>query len=176
MSVGAVLQALEVEDKFHGHVSPSCKYLARSYIKTAHKITGVPPLSNGRNGHGKHHRHRPSNGKKSPKRRQTSESDRFFDAPEEFLDAEEQSKGHRLRRSSDSLSKFFDAEEDGNSQSGDDREPPSFKRDSGLLPLTGLKENGEDVLKEGAENFVKAQVIMCSQDSPDYGNVDKQVR
>ncbi|BBN04917.1 vacuolar protein sorting-associated protein 13A/C [Marchantia polymorpha subsp. ruderalis] len=176
MSVGAVLQALEVEDKFHGHVSPSCKYLARSYIKTAHKITGVPPLSNGRNGHGKHHRHRPSNGKKSPKRRQTSESDRFFDAPEEFLDAEEQSKGHRLRRSSDSLSKFFDAEEDGNSQSGDDREPPSFKRDSGLLPLTGLKENGEDVLKEGAENFVKAQVIMCSQDSPDYGNVDKQVK
>ncbi|KAL2636221.1 hypothetical protein R1flu_007700 [Riccia fluitans] len=173
MSVGAVLQALEVEDKFHGHIAPSCKYLARSYIKTAPKTTGDSVSSNGRNGHGKHqHRHRSSDGKKGAKHRHNSEHDRFFDAQEEFLDAEDHHK-HSLRRSSGSLSRFFDAEEDGNRSPLDDQEPPSFKRDTGLLPLT---DSGQDPLEEIVENFVKAQVILYSQDSPDYGSVDKQVK
>jgi vacuolar protein sorting-associated protein 13A/C len=31
--VGAVLQTLEIEDKFHGDVSHSCRYLVRSFVK-----------------------------------------------------------------------------------------------------------------------------------------------
>lgn len=38
MLVGAVLQTLEIEDKFHGHVSYSSCYLARSYIKQEGKV------------------------------------------------------------------------------------------------------------------------------------------
>lgn len=176
MSVGAVLQALEIEDKCHGHVSPSCKYLARSYIKTSK--TDKPPKMNGRANHsgnhsGRLHRQRPSpvphHGKRISRDRGTGENDRFFDAAED-LDSEDSSPGRILRRSSNSLSNFFDAEEGGM------EEPPTFKRTSGLLPPTGPQGKDHDVVQdEGLRNFVKVQVIMCSQDSPDYANVDKQV-
>ncbi|CAM6084054.1 unnamed protein product [Calypogeia fissa] len=169
MSVGAVLQALEIEDKLNGHASPSCKYLARSYIKTP-KTANTPRMNGKANNSGRRRTQNLPPLRHGKKKLASSESDRFFDA-EEDLDSEDSStESHRYTRSWNSLSKFFDAEE------GDVDEPPTFERTAGLLPVIGSSGKDREVIQdEGLKNFVKVQVIMCSQESPDYADVDKQV-
>lgn len=118
MSVGAVLQALEIEDKFSGSGSHQRRYLACSDLE----------------GH-------------SMKNRHYSRSDSVFYDAEDF-------------EFTDLLSR---------------RDPPKFERVPSLLP------DPKDPLKDDPqkdniqENFVKAQVVFFTLDSPAYNNVDKQV-
>lgn len=195
MLIGAVLQSLEIEDKFHGHVSQSCRYLARSYIK-----------KDG-NGKGGHDRERsmssPSHYSNRKKDREfqnegssvgngsgnnsfagssksklihydTSGDERFFDANDEsgYESSSSSFSSHRHGSSSDAAAKFYDAEDDQDA-------PPSFKREVGLLPGSASPDpnkNDRDVTdNEELQSFVKAQVIITSPDSPTYASIDKEV-
>lgn len=185
MLVGAVLQSLEIEDKFHGHVGISCRYLARSYIKENRNTDNKQdkhnsPEKDGRKGgikqlslnHGRKLR------KAKLSQSGSSGDERFFDANDESGNESGSSSfsSHRQDSMSDAASKFYDAEDRGEP---DESEPPSFKREVGLLPGSASPNpNGanQDITdKEGLRSFVKAQVIMSSQESPMYADIDKEV-
>jgi len=203
MLIGAVLQALELEDKFHGHVSPSCRYLARSYIKKER---------NGKGGHDGERSMSSSSSHSSRKKREdrqlqkegskrgtkqltkgpgnnsrsagssklklsqsgTSGDDRFFDANDESGDESSSSTLSSHRRGSS-----LDAAATFYDAEDDESAPPSFKREVGLLPGSASPEpnkNDRDVTdNEELKSFVKAQVIMTSPESPTYASIDKEV-
>ncbi|KAG0604101.1 hypothetical protein M758_10G145000 [Ceratodon purpureus] len=194
MLVGAVLQALEIEDKFHGHVSPSCRFLARSYIKKdrngkrdddGRAISSSSHHSDrkkhegGKNGDLKQNSGNNSSNSSSShsklERYGTSGDERFFDANDEsgYESTSSTFSSHRHGSSSDAAAKFYDAEDDQNA-------PPTFKREVGLLPGTASPEPNKhesDVTdNEELKSFVKAQVIITSPESPTYASIDKEVR
>ncbi|XP_024403056.1 uncharacterized protein [Physcomitrium patens] len=201
MLVGAVLQSLEIEDKFHGHVSYSCRYLARSYIKkkrkeqhhessrptSPHEHTHLENLEDQKlkdkrsevliNRSGNNSRN-PGMSKPMLSRYNSSGDEHFFDAYDES-DYESSSSTfslHTRDSSSDLAVKFYDAI-DGEA---DNHEPPSFKREVGLLPGSASPDRSKsdhDVTDiEDRESFVKAQVIMTSPESRTYASIDNEVR
>lgn len=182
MLVGAVLRTLEIEDKFHGHISYSCRYLARSYIKQESKVKEEQNLRIGRSkartmqltpGSISTFWESPSKGELTPQ--SSSGDERFFDANyESGYDSSSSSLSvHRRDSSADVFLKFFDAQEGVNEHV----EPPSFKREVGLLP--GSTSSSQDVYDvnggDELKSFVKAQVIMTSPESPTYASIDKEV-
>lgn len=166
MSLGAVLQSLELEDKLFGSSHPSLRYLARSSIASARKVISKKKRlsSNGKSGSGM--------GKRHTLEKQPGSDDMFFDAAEELGDSDSDSRGGSSRRSLRSASKFFDADEFV-SDVGSVKDPPSFDRVPDLLPDSS---NGDiHHVHDESPSFVKAQMIFCSPDSPKYKNVDKEV-
>jgi vacuolar protein sorting-associated protein 13A/C len=202
MLVGAVLQALEIEDKFHGHVSHSCKYLARSYIKNERKEKGGHDGEKAMSS-SSYHSNRKSRDDRQPQKEgntggtkqltndsgtnsrnggssksklshyNTSGDERFFDANDDSgYESSSSSFSSHKHSSSDAAAKFYDAEDDQN-------EPPSFKREVGLLPGSASPEPSKDdrdvTDNEELKSFVKAQVILTSPESPTYASIDKEV-
>jgi len=183
MLVGAVLQTLEIEDKYHGHVSYSCRYLARSYIKqeskvkkernfsTRESIGETKKLTIGSDNNS--WKTGPSKPKLTPQ--DSSGDERFFDANDEsgYESSSSTFSLHRRSSSSDTAVKFYDAQEG----EDDNDEPPSFKREAGLLPGAASSSQDEYDLTENEElkSFVKAQVIMTSPESLTYASIDKEV-
>jgi len=203
MLVGAVLQALEIEDKFHGHVSHSCRYLARSYIKNERNGEG------GRDGEramssSSHHYNRKKredqqlqkegsnrgtkqlaegsgnnsrsavSSKSKLNHSSTSGDERFFDANDESGDESSSTTlNSRRHGSSSDAAAKFYDAED------DENAPPSFKREVGLLPGSASPQPNKgdrDVTdNEELQSFVKAQVVMTSPESPTYASIDKEV-
>lgn len=183
MLVGAVLQTLEIEDKFHGHVSYSSCYLARSYIKQEGKVKEERNLQiGGSKGGTKHLKSGSGNnpwtiGPLKPKLtpQDSSGDERFFDANDDsgYESSSSSSSLHRRDSSSDAAIKFYDAQEG----EDDHDEPPSFKREAGLLPgSASSRQDDYDVTdNEELKSFVKAQVIITSPESPTYASIDKEV-
>lgn len=181
--VGAVLQTLEIEDKFHGHVSHSCRYLARSFFKHESKVKEEwNLLTGGSKGETKQFGYGSGNnssktGLSKPKltQQRSSGDERFFDANDESGYESSSSTFSLLRRdsSSDRYVKFYDALE-----GEDDQDAlPSFKRKVGLLPESAFSSPDDfDVTNsEELKSFVKAQVIMTSPESSAYASIDKEV-
>lgn len=201
MLVGAVLQSLEIEDKYHGHVAYSCRYLARSYMKQQRKekrddqdgrrSSRSPDRieTHQKDGHYKDGKEGKEGGLKplaggegvKPKRINSRRVERVKSEDERYFDANDESGGegsrspHRQDSKSLAASKFYDAE-DGETE---ESEPPSFKREVGLLPGSASpdssKKNQDVTDNEELRNFVKAQVILSTQESPEYANIDKEV-
>jgi vacuolar protein sorting-associated protein 13A/C len=195
MQVGAVLESLEVEDKYHGHVSSSCRYLARSYIKESKKghknKKGGTKVSQSRKPDNSEQQQQPkskaltettmgggsSSSQSAVAHKARSSDDRFFDATEDLVESDDGSRSPLRRRSFNRAAViFYDAEEGSEDM---EREPPSFKREVGLLPeTTAVSSSPTDELSrsKSLQTFVKAQVIISSQESPEYANIDKEVR
>jgi vacuolar protein sorting-associated protein 13A/C len=195
MQVGAVLESLEVEDKYHGHVSSSCRYLARSYIKESKKghknKKGGTKVSQSRKPDDPEQQQQPkskaltettrgggsSSSLSAVAHKGRSSDDRFFDATEDLVESDDGSRSPLRRRSFNRAAViFYDAEEGSEDM---EREPPSFKREVGLLPeTTAASSSPADELSrsKSLQTFVKAQVIISSQESPEYANIDKEVR
>ena len=184
--VGAVLQTLEIEDKFHGYVSYSCRYLARSYITQESKVKAERNLKEGAkqltSGSGSNSWKQTGSSKPKLTPQDSSGDERFFDANESGYESgyESSSSTFSLHRrdssSSDMIAKFYDAQ---GGEEDDHDEPPSFKREVGLLPGSAYpsQEDDSDVTNSNEElkSFVKAQAIMTSPKSPMYASIDKEV-
>ncbi|KAG0557949.1 hypothetical protein KC19_11G167800 [Ceratodon purpureus] len=204
MLVGAVLQALEIEDKFHGHVSHSCKYLARSYIKKDRKGKGRHNSEKAMASSSSHFKQKSREDRKHQKVGNEGETEQLTNdsannsrnagslksklshsntsGDERFFDANDDS-------GNDSSSSTFSSHRHGNSSDAaakfydaedDHNEPPSFKREVGLLPGSASPEPSRDdrdvTDNEELSSFVKAQVIITSPESPTYASIDKEVR
>lgn len=166
MSIGAVLESLEIEDAFVGKGSSSCQFLVRSFIKNSNKAIGTRKNSLGSEKRKKF--------RKTQSNKQIEGSEYFFETSEDLEDSPEL-KFHGSRQPSDTASEFFDAE----SSLANDKlhgEIPSFRRIPGLLPNLEERERSHVLEQTGyLDSFVKAQVILLDQDSPAYTNIDKQV-
>ena len=166
MSIGAVLESLEIEDAFVGKGSSSCQFLVWSFIKNSNKAIGTRKNSLGS-----------EKWKKFRKTRSNKEiegSEYCFETSEDLEDSPEL-KFHGSIQPSDTASEFFDAE----SSLANDKlhgEIPSFRWIPGLFPNLEERERSHVLEQTGyLDSFVKAQVILLDQDSPAYTNIDKQV-
>ena len=150
MAIGAILQTLEIEDKYFRKESSEHYYLACSDIKEPDYV------------HPKTDEEKSKTGKASKQEEET------------FLDAQELGEKNLQRSNySRSMSIFYDAAEfDPEWLSLND--PPKFIRIPSLLPDPSCPKVGypEDKIQE---SFVKAQITIYSLDSPAYRHVDKQV-
>lgn len=168
MSVGAVLQALEIEDKFSSKGSSQQHYLACSDINASRTQKDSDDHAARRC-----YDVRRRKGKKVSNDRKESR-DMFFDT-EENLGEPENPQLSQSRHLSRSTSDFYDAEDFEPGGSLSPKDPPKFERIPGLLP--DLEDHGKEGFSKNElqEDFVKAQVILFSLDSPAYKNVDKQI-
>lgn len=166
MSIGAVLESLEIEDALVGKGSPSCQFLVRSFIKNSNKAIGTRKNSLGSE--------KQNELRKARNNKQFEGSEYFFETSEGLEDSSEH-KFQGSRQPSDMASEFFDAE---CSLANDklDSEIPKFRRIPGLLPDLEERERSHVLEQTGyLDSFVKAQVILLDKDSPAYTNIDKQV-
>ncbi|XP_024524741.1 uncharacterized protein LOC9654875 isoform X2 [Selaginella moellendorffii] len=148
MAVGAALLSLEIEDRWYGQTSPSCRYLARSTISESEL----------------------NNPQKESIARENSPAERFFDSSDEFdfeKTSQEDGSGKSVlsRRSS---SQFYDAD------SSFHEKRSEFVRTPDLLPpLEDQLTFGRD---QELKSFIKAQVILSAPEATSYSNIDKQVK
>lgn len=160
--IGTILRSLEIEDQYcyNGTVTP--RYLARSFIDSTEATTlhnTSSPITSEQN----------SNNANTLKKTDSEES--FFEASDDFYDPAENPVQHQS-----STSEFFSAQ-----GSLPPRmlslKPPSFSRVPGLIPDVehqnrSLKVETDDTL----HSFVKAQIVIYDQNSPQYNNLDTRVR
>lgn len=156
MFIGTVLKSLEIEDLVScSSVSRPC-YVARSFIGS----TDASTFDDARNQSFENNDAGTSEG-----------DDKFYEAPENLADSSDypmQSprtisgnlSDQKLLRSESLFSKL-----------------PSFTHIRGLLPRDVLQTTKEDVdHTDTLDSFVKAQIVICDQNSPRYNNIDTQVR
>eukprot|EP01018_Ginkgo_biloba_P007485 Gb_23775 [translate_table: standard] len=167
MSIGAVLQSLEIEDTFGGQGCPSCQFLARSFFE------------NSSHDHGQR---KPSLGGETAKEFRTAWKNKqldgnecFFDTSEDPVDSAEEFQIGGSTQLTETVSDYFDAESSlVNGMLS--KEALSFTRVPGLLPDLEEKDSSHVLERMGKlDSFVKAQVMLFNEDSPAYANVDKQV-
>jgi hypothetical protein len=147
MAIGAILQSLEVEDKYFRKGDSKHYYLACSDIVEPKLDEGISEAGNSS---------------------EHMKDETFFDSQGEL------GEGVLQRRNrSGSMSVFYDATElDPEELSLTD--PPDFVRIPTLLPdPSGPYEKYPEDKRQ--ESFVKAQVTLFSLDSPAYRHIDKQV-
>lgn len=155
MFIGTVLKSLEIEDLVScSSVSRPC-YVARSFIGS----TDASTFDDARNQSFENNDAGTSEG-----------DDKFYEAPENLADSSDypmQSprtisgnlSDQKLLRSESLFSKL-----------------PSFTHIRGLLPRDVLQTTKEDVdHTDTLDSFVKAQIVICDQNSPRYNNIDTQV-
>eukprot|EP01018_Ginkgo_biloba_P007916 Gb_35998 [translate_table: standard] len=167
MSIGAVLQSLEIEDAFGGQGCPPCQFLARSFIENSSQAHG--------------HR-KPSLGgetakefQKALENKQLDGNECSFDTSEDPVDSPEEFQIEGSIKPTKTVSDYFDAE---SSHVNDElsKEALSFMRVPGLLPDLEEKHSSHVLEHMGKlDSFVKAQIMLFNEDSPAYANVDKQV-
>lgn len=160
--IGTILRSLEIEDQYcyNGTVTP--RYLARSFIDSTEATTlhnTSSSITSEQN----------SNNANTLKKTDSEES--FFEAPDDFDDPAENPVQHQS-----STSEFFSAQGSLPPQMLS-LKPPSFSRIPGLIPDVehqnrSLKVETDDTL----HSFVKAQIVIYDQNSPQYNNLDTRVR
>lgn len=151
--IGTLLKSLEIEDLFCCKGASQICYIARSFIRSAN----TPSLLDNAD----------SQTQSSNDISQLEGDDEFYEASEDLND----SVG-----SPSSLGNKMDYASSGIIADSSDLKAPCFTRVAGLLPfdvthLEAAEIGGIDSL----ESFVKAQIVICDQNSPRYSNVDNQV-
>ncbi|KAI5072395.1 hypothetical protein GOP47_0012501 [Adiantum capillus-veneris] len=169
MSIGAVLQALEIEDKYSGSECSKIRYLACSDLNISKRF---------QNGAIQDTMHDARVGKpgKRKGRVQKGRKEQFFDT-EEDIGKTEVGEGRMIqnRHNSGSISDFYDAEDHDLADHSSIKDPPQFDQIPGLLPDAKDPLGEESHTDNIQDKFVKAQVLLISLDSPYYNNVDKQL-
>ncbi|GMN21548.1 hypothetical protein TIFTF001_040051 [Ficus carica] len=156
MFIGTVLKSLEIEDLVSCSGASRPRYVARSFIGDTDAYSTFDDSRNQSFGNSDV---------------ETIEGDdKFYEAPENLADSVDYSM-QSPRTSSGYLSDqkllrseslFFKL--------------PSFNHIPGLLPRDVLQTTKEDVeLTDTLDSFVKAQIVICKQNSPRYNNIDTQV-
>ncbi|XP_057872719.2 uncharacterized protein LOC131078906 isoform X2 [Cryptomeria japonica] len=166
VSIGVVLQSLEIEDAFGSMGNPSVQFLARSFIEKSSKahepITHYLDNKKGRKF------------RKAMNDKDFEDNECFFEASESPVDSSKEFQSEASRQPSESSLEYLDVE--CSSNGGLSCELPSFRRIPWLLPCLEGKEKGHALeQRDKIDSFVKAQVILFKHDSPAYVNIDKQV-
>ena len=150
--IGTILGSLEIEDQFYYPGSPVPRFLARSFINSMQ--TQELPSPSRKNSAG-------------PKKNDSEEN--FFEASDDFDEFE--TPMHRERTISDyfSTQNFLPT-------SVPSLQPPTFNRIPDLIPDTELQTGGFTLDDSGTfDSFVKAQIVIYDQHSPQYNSLDNRV-
>lgn len=157
LMIGTILGSLEIEDQFYYPGSPMPRFLARSFINSMQ--TQELPSPSRKNSAG----HRGTQLKKN------DSDENFFEASDDFDEFE--TPMHQERTISDyfSTQNFLPT-------SVPSLQPPTFNRIPDLIPDTELQTGGSTLEDSGTFNsFVKAQIVIYDQHSPQYNNLDNRV-
>ena len=150
--IGTILGSLEIEDQFYYPGSPVPRFLARSFINSMQ--TQELPSPSRKNSAG-------------PKKNDSEEN--FFEASDDFDEFE--TPMHQERTISDyfSTQNFLPT-------SVPSLQPPTFNRIPDLIPDTELQTGGFTLDDSGTfDSFVKAQIVIYDQHSPQYNSLDNRV-
>ncbi|KAL5230936.1 hypothetical protein ABZP36_029712 [Zizania latifolia] len=155
--IGTILRSLEIEDQCYYPGSPVPRYLARSFINSMQaKEVSTPSRKN-------------SVGPKDTTLNKNDSEERFFEASDDFDEFETPMLHERSILDCFSTQSFLPA-------SLPSLQPPAFSRIPGLMPDTELQSAG--FTSEGDvtfDSFVKAQMVIYDQQSPQYNNLDNRV-
>ncbi|KAF3782527.1 Vacuolar sorting-associated protein 13C [Nymphaea thermarum] len=150
MRIGTVLKSMEIEDLYSRQGKGSPRYVARSFIECMeHESISASSFD-------------------SNSAQTKNDDEKFFEASESLVDAVDYHESP-FKSSEDIMAKF--AAESAISS----KEPPSFSRIPGLLPVDVHDDRGGISIGDTLDNFVKAQIIIHDIDSPAYSNIDKEV-
>jgi vacuolar protein sorting-associated protein 13A/C len=155
--IGTILGSLEIEDQYYYPGSPVPRFLARSFINSM-QTQELPSLS----------RKNSAGPRNTPLMKNDSEEN-FFEASDDFDEFE--TPMHQKRTISDyfSTQKFLPT-------SVPSLQPPTFKRIPDLIPDTELQTGKFTLEGSGTFNsFVKAQIVIYDQHSPQYNSLDNRV-
>ncbi|CAD6212089.1 unnamed protein product [Miscanthus lutarioriparius] len=155
--IGTILGSLEIEDQFYYPGSPVPRFLARSYINSMQ--TQELPSPSRKN----------SSGPRGTQLKKNDSEENFFEASDDFDEFE--TPMHRERTISDyfSTQNFLPT-------SVPSLQPPTFNRIPDLIPDTELQTGGFTLDDSGTfDSFVKAQIVIYDQHSPQYNSLDNRV-
>lgn len=155
--IGTILGSLEIEDQYYYPGSPVPRFLARSFINSM-QTQEVPSPS----------RKNSAGPKGTPLKKNDSEEN-FFEASDDFDEFETPMLQERTISDYFSTQNFLPA-------SLPSLQPPTFSRIPGLIPdselqTVGFTLDGNDTI----DSFVKAQIVIYDQHSPQYNNLDNRV-
>lgn len=155
--IGTILGSLEIEDQYYYPGSPVPRFLARSFINSM-QTQEIPSPS----------RKNSAGPKGTPLKKNDSEEN-FFEASDDFDDFETPMLQERTISDYFSTQNFLPA-------SLPSLQPPTFNRIPGLIPdselqTVGFTLDGNDTFN----SFVKAQIVIYDQHSPQYNNLDNRV-
>ncbi|XP_062205491.1 uncharacterized protein LOC133907454 isoform X2 [Phragmites australis] len=155
--IGTILRSLEIEDQYYYPGSPVPRFLARSFINSMQ--TQEVPTPGRKNSAGS---------KGTPLKKNDSEES-FFEASDDFDDFETPKLQERT------ISDYFSTQ-DVLPTSIPSLQPPTFSRIPGLVPDSELQTVGFTLEGSGMfDSFVKAQMVIYDQHSPQYNNLDNMV-
>uniref|UniRef100_A0A0E0MAV7 PH domain-containing protein n=1 Tax=Oryza punctata TaxID=4537 RepID=A0A0E0MAV7_ORYPU len=154
--IGTILRSLEIEDQYYYPGSPVPRYLARSFINSVQ--TNEVPTPSRKN----------SAGPKGTALKKSDSEERFFEASDDFDEFETPMLHER------SISDYFSTQ-NFLPTSLPSLEPPAFSRIPGLLPDIELQSAGFTSGGVTFDSFVKAQIVIYDQQSPQYNNLDNRV-
>jgi vacuolar protein sorting-associated protein 13A/C len=156
--IGTILRSLEIEDQYSsGGASTSIsRYLARSFINSSNDTTvrGTSPPSSASL----------ERAKSKNSMRKTESDENFFEATDDFDEVYDTPHPDQHQTS---LNEFL-------------LKPPGFSRIPGLIPDLE-SESGQDKAEknmndgDSSSSFVKAQIVVYDQSSPQYKNLDNRV-
>jgi vacuolar protein sorting-associated protein 13A/C len=155
--IGTILGSLEIEDQFYYPGSPVPRFLARSFINSMQ--TQELPSPSRKN----------SAGPRGTQLKKNDSEENFFEASDDFDEFE--TPVHQERTISDyfSTQNFLPT-------SVPSLQPPTFNRIPDLIPDTELQTGGFTLDDSGTfDSFVKAQIVIYDQDSPQYNSLDNRV-
>lgn len=157
-----MLKSLEIEDQFCCAVGTRPRYLARSCINNTEEaiLTDEPssiPYAN-------------SQKSKSNELNPTDSEDNFFEASD-YLDDQADYSVSRFG----SISEYFTAQPSFSSMRSS-MKPPTFSRVLGLIPDPDGQSTPSNLEAINTlDSFVKAQIVIYSQDSRHYSSIDNRV-
>jgi hypothetical protein len=155
--IGTILGSLEIEDQYYYPGSPVPRFLARSFINSM-QTQEVPSPSR-----------KNSAGPKGTPLKKTDSEENFFEASDDFDEFETPMVQERTISDYFSTQNFLPT-------SLPSLQPPTFNRIPGLIPdselqTVGFTFDGNDTF----DSFVKAQIVIYDQHSPQYNNLDNRV-
>uniref|UniRef100_A0A0D9XMK5 PH domain-containing protein n=1 Tax=Leersia perrieri TaxID=77586 RepID=A0A0D9XMK5_9ORYZ len=154
--IGTILRSLEIEDQYYYPGSPVPRYLARSFINSMQTKEAPTPSRKNSAGH------------KGAALKKNDSEERFFEASDDFDEFETPMVHER------SISDYFSTQ-NFLPTSLPSLQPPAFSRIPGLMPDTELQSAGFTAEGITFDSFVKAQIVIYDQQSPQYNNLDNRV-
>ncbi|KAL6906369.1 hypothetical protein ACP4OV_003970 [Aristida adscensionis] len=155
--IGTILRSLEIEDQYYYPGSPVPRFLARSFISSM-QTQEVPSLG----------RKNSAGPKGSPLKKNDSEES-FFEASDDFDEFETPMLKERTISDYFSTQNFLPT-------TLPSLQPPTFSRIPGLIPDSELQTVEFTLEGSGTfDSFVKAQMVIYDQHSPQYNNLDNRV-
>ncbi|KAF8689392.1 hypothetical protein HU200_041935 [Digitaria exilis] len=157
LMIGTILGSLEIEDQYYYPGSPMPRFLARSFINSM-QAQDIPSPSR-----------KNSAGPKGTPLKKSDSEENFFEASDDFDEFETPMLQERTISDYFSTQNFLPT-------SLPSLQPPTFNRIPGLIPDSELQTVGFTLDgSDSFDSFVKAQIVIYDQHSPQYNNLDNRV-